>query len=491
MSTDQKHLCICRDTERAPIINRLPGEVLLEIFDSYRQNITDKYDHYWRKNYAWFNLAHVCRKWRAAMLASFSRLDLNVVVGPVKPGNIKTILSGHLPILIDYLHSYGPRENNGSAVWRMRAALGHRDRVRSISFQGHSDDFKKFIKATNYHFPALESLVLCFPEGYEPEIPATFLRGSDRSDLPVRRLGLYGGSIAFFVSGILSSATALTDLTLNFTTSNLVDFDVSQGSSFLACLQGMQRLRKLDLTIQLNLRVFLSESEQSPDPKDTTVTVPMSELTHFYYSGPNTFLNHLMSRISAPSLQDARFQVCAKYSLPYLSRVIDDVREEFRSVSVTFDSDNFHLVSSTHLGDIDHFKPSESSFRLNVNCSPYSIDSMNSTPSTKLSIAEELTLNFPGSNMTGWEDIFSMRDFLRQFRSVRVLRVNPFVREIGLYLKQDEDGQEASCPYWKKSRYQYRAQDLPREYLIRTGSTSAVQPKQWQFSSQANERVTL
>jgi hypothetical protein len=116
-------------------INNLPGEVLLEIFASYRQGI-DPYDSQWRKKYAWFNLAHVCRKWRAVMFASSSRLDLNIIVGPEKPGHIKTILSGHLPILIDYLRLYRPGDMTDSALWRMRAALRHRDRVREISFRG-------------------------------------------------------------------------------------------------------------------------------------------------------------------------------------------------------------------------------------------------------------------------------------------------------------------------------------------------------------------
>ena len=35
-----------------------------------------------------------------------------------------------------------------------------------------------------------------------------------------------------------------------------------------------------------------------------------------------------------------------------------------------------------------------------------------------------------------------MRDFLRQLRSVKVLRVNPFVWEIGLCLRQDDDDSE-------------------------------------------------
>jgi F-box-like len=431
----------CLDTEQSPnlTINSLPDEVLLDMFDSYRQS-TECYDYLWRNKYAWFNLAHVCRRWRTVMFASSSRLDLNVIMGPQKPGNIKTILSSHLPIIIDYTLLYGRRDVTGSVIWRMHAALRHRDRVREISLLGrYGDIFRKFIKATDYHFPALESLVLCFPHPHrhKPDIPATSLRGPDRSDLPLRHLGLYGGSLAY-VSGLLLSATALTDLTLNLTTPNATDFDPSQGSSLLAYLQGMQCLRNLVLTTPFDPLDFQSEYQNSV-PKDTTV--PMLELTRLHYYGLTTFLNNLMSGLSAPSLQDAYFGLCT-IPLLYLSRVVDDVREDFQSVSVAFDMPNFYLLSSPHSGEIDHFEPGPS-FRLNVNCSPYTINLMNSTgtPSTKLALAEELTLNFPSSNMAGWMNVFSMRDFLRQFRSVRVLRVNPFVREIGLYLRQDDDGE--------------------------------------------------
>jgi hypothetical protein len=445
--------CHCQDTaERSPnltIINRLPDEVLLEIFDFYRQLIINQYDHnHWRKRYVWFNLAHVCRRWRAAMFASSSRLDLNIVVGPKKPGHIKTILSSHLPILIDYRHfyGYGLRDITGSAIWRMRAALGHRDRVReiSISFGRRSRIiFKKFIKATtNCHFPALESLVLDFSSGCELDIPATFLRGPDRSDLPLRRLTLYCGSLAS-ISGLLLSATALTDLTLSLAP-NPADFYPSQGSSLLSCLQGTQCLRSLGLTTQYDPRDF--QSQHSIATRKDTI-VPLLKLTRFRYSGPTTFLNDLMSRLSAPSLQDTRFVLCRYSHLLYLSRVIDQVSEEFRSVSVTFDIGYFHLLSSTHSGEIDHSKPA--SFRFNVNCSSYSINPtkpMDSTPSMKLAMAEELTLNFPSSDMPCWAHAFSLREFLRQFRGVRVLRVNPFVREVGHCLRQHQDDGETILP---------------------------------------------
>ncbi len=278
--------------------------------------------------------------------------------------------------------------------------------------------------ATNYHFPALESLALCFPRRHKPDIPATFLRGPDQSDLRLRRLRLDDASLAS-VSGLLLSATTLTDLTLNVSPS-VAGFNSSQGSFLLACLQGMQCLRSLYLATPLVPQGSQSQHSTSKD------IAPLLKLTLFHYSGSTIFLNNFMSELSAPSLQDVCIVLGIGLPPLCLSRVIDNVREEFRSVSVTFDIENFRLVSSTHSGRTDDFEPS---FRFNANCSPYSIQSINST---KLAMAEELALNFPSSNITKWERAFSLREYLRQFRSVRVLRVNLHMREVGLDLQQDD-----------------------------------------------------
>ena len=56
----------------------------------------------------------------------------------------------------------------------------------------------------------------------------------------------------------------------------------------------------------------------------------------------------------------------------------------------------------------------------------------------KLATVEELALAFVIPNIERSEHVFSLREFLRQFRSVRVLRVNKFVLTVGLYLQQDE-----------------------------------------------------
>jgi len=163
------------------VVNNLPDEVLLEIFDSFRQSV-DPYDQKWKKEHLWLNLAHVCGKWRAIMFASVTRLDLGITVGPEKPGHIKTILSGPLPIFLDYRRCirctchweenaacdagdvFLPTNITGSALWRMRAVLKyHPDRVRDITFEGEWAGFNKFFKMTNCAFPCWRAFPLPFP----------------------------------------------------------------------------------------------------------------------------------------------------------------------------------------------------------------------------------------------------------------------------------------------------------------------------------------
>jgi len=371
------------------------------------------------------------------MFASSSRLDLIITVGPQKPRHIKTTLSSSLPIFIEYKCLYG--DITGSALWRMRAALRHRDRVREISFEGSNAGFKKFFRATKCSFPALERLFLRFGYDYEQNIPVTFLRGPDLSDLHLRRLSLDCLSLAS-VSGFLLSATALTDLML------LVDAGIesSTEASRLAFLRGMHCLRNLDLSILPNPLDYDYPSQHSV-PKDT---VPMSELTRFHYIGHNTFLNNLMAGFSAPSLQDVHFMLCDLLPILHIPRFIDGLREPYRTVNVTFNGnrrDDFGLSLLTHSEDMDHFKPP---FRLHTNHFPQSIEPITSSSmsSTKLATAEELALFFPDTVMvTGWQHDFPLREFLRQFRSVKVLRLDPFVPEVALSLRQD-DG-EAFLPF--------------------------------------------
>ena len=283
----------------------------------------------------WIDLAHVCRTWRAIVFASSSRLDLGITIGPIKPHHIKTILSGSLPIFINYKDVDGLL---GSALWRMRAALEQRDRVREIFIDRMSTTFDKFFKETHCPFPALESLFICFKYDYQPKLPDTFLRGPDISNLCLRRLKLERTSLAS-ISGFLLSAKALTNLSLQIDTA----FCTSAETSLLACLQGMPCLRRLDLSLtQTSLSLPLTYR-----PNDIVL---LSKLTWFRFVGHSVFLDALVVGVSAPSLRDVDLKFSNEFWPPivHFPRFINEIEEQYHAVHVVFQGWHSHLWLLTH-----------------------------------------------------------------------------------------------------------------------------------------------
>jgi F-box-like len=394
----------------SPIIH-IPDEVLLEIFDSYRR-IINSYDHQWRKKHAWITLTHVCRKWRATMFASASRLDLAITVGPEKPGDIETILSGplQLPILIDYMWLY--EDISDSALWRLGAALRHHDRVREIAFEGGTTNFDKLFKATNCPFPVLESLVFRFRYSDEAEIPDTFLSGPDQSVLRLRRLNLYGVSLTS-ISRFLLSATSLTNLALSIDTA----FSPSRATSLLACLQGMPFLGHLELDILSRPLDSLSR----PTPKHI---VPLSQLTYFLYIGSSIFLDALVAGLSAPSLRDVNINYDLATVWPpfaHLSRFISEIERRYHAVHAAFQGSGFHLSLLTQSECIPPYDPR---FRLDSvsNCSPELIMQMSGELSAMFTTVEELRVTFDKIAVHVWVDSIPWRRFLQQFPNLKALR---------------------------------------------------------------------
>jgi hypothetical protein len=328
-------------------------------------------------------------------------LDLSITVGPEKPGHIKTILSGPFPIFVNY--KCNREDITGSALWRMRATLKYRrDRVREIVFCGTRANFDKFFKVTDCAFPVLESLFLEFRYKDEQKIPNTFLRGPELSDLQLRRLKLSGVILAS-ISGLLLSATALTDLSLL-----LMDTASSPSpeTSLLACIQGMSCLSNLELSMP-------SGCELPPPPKDI---VSLSNLTLFRFNEDSVSLDALVAGISAPSLRAVEIEfILIHPPIVHLPRFISEIEEHYHIVHVTLKESEFRLSLLTQS---DYTSPCQ----LCINLGPArrlldSVMQMSSALSTKLATVEELHVTINNT-----DSFFPWRWFYRQCPSVKVLR---------------------------------------------------------------------
>ena len=400
--------------------------MLLDIFDFYRQGV-DSYDHQWREKYVWFNLIHVSKRWRAVVFASPSRLDLSITVGPIKPDHIETILSSPLPVFIDYKCMY--QDMTRSALWRMRAALEQRDRVRGISFEGSIDWFDEYFKATNCNFPILESLVLCCQYHKEVDLPDSFLGGPDLSNLHLRNLKLERVSLSS-VSRFLLSTSSLTDLSLRIETA----FGPSAETPLVACLQGLPHLSRLDLSI--------SHKSPSPPSSPQRIIIPLSDLTCFRYVGHSVFLDALVAGISAPHIQDLSMEFFDAIFVPivHLTRFINETEEHYYAVHVTFHREWVFRLSLLTQSEYFHYrKPTSKASRV-PRWSPGRIMRMSGALSAKLTTVTLLRVTFESSVMAA-EDYILWRRFYQLFPNVKTLWIQATNHlDVAHTLFQDHEG---------------------------------------------------
>ncbi|KAH9062292.1 hypothetical protein EDB87DRAFT_335422 [Lactarius vividus] len=143
-------------TKRVTIDNgKLPEDVLLEIFDIYRQlhELQPNYEKVRSSRDGWFKLAHVCLHWRRVVLLSPSPLHLHLLFTPY--GSSRESMLRYLPslpILVDYsAESWTDREDNLAL-----AALEHHSCVRTIAFRRPYTDMAKLFKALSHPFPQLK-----------------------------------------------------------------------------------------------------------------------------------------------------------------------------------------------------------------------------------------------------------------------------------------------------------------------------------------------
>ncbi|KAF8491527.1 hypothetical protein F5888DRAFT_1054241 [Russula emetica] len=402
-----------QDTEPSPklTINNLPNELLIDIFDFYRQEISRH--HKWREEYLWFNLSRVCKMWRAIMFSSSSRLDVCLLLKPKNGTHMKTLMSTNplIPIVIEY--------DTDSAVTakdmgRLLSALKRPDRIRGIDLTVYPAELDKFFKATKCPFPALESLALRNKHEEELKIPATFLKGTNLH-LRLRSLKLHPISLTS-ICRLLSSATALTDLSLKINSHR----QVPDLLYLLSQLQGLPCLRHLDLEIVC----FMDYLGQLTEPKES---YPLQKLTSFHYHGNSALLDILTMGFEAPSLRDIDIYLHGlTQTLPpilHFPQFINDVVEHYRTVRVFLKGNYFDFSLLARSEGVGHHSPR---FRL---CSrfPYSniqnwIMEITSMFSAKLSTMEELLIIF-FYNEDAQEGVIPWRTFLEQFPGVKEFRI--------------------------------------------------------------------
>src|SRR6266850_5143254 len=159
------------------MIDMLPDNVLLDIFDFYREDPAGAIYIGWTYAWRWKALIHVCRRWRCVIFGSPRRLDLRLVCTDRTPTRTSLDIWPPFPIAITCRFMVGKK-----SVENVMAAVEHgHDRISHIAINDiNSSALEKLAAAMQQPLPTLKSFFFG-PSGESesvPVLPETFLGGS-------------------------------------------------------------------------------------------------------------------------------------------------------------------------------------------------------------------------------------------------------------------------------------------------------------------------
>ncbi|KAH9954781.1 hypothetical protein BC827DRAFT_1241111 [Russula dissimulans] len=435
------------DPQRYPTarIHTLPYEVLLEIFDTYRQIFVRRtnYDRSWNSSSGWFKLAHVCREWRRVVLTSPSRLHLRLVFTQHRTKRaIEMKNLPPLPIIVDY----------SDGAWtvktqmRMVSALAQPDRVREIVFRGREGGLKRLMGAMNRPFPALESLGLSFqarqglsllPLFFTPDFPPPFF-GANLSKL--RRFSFTGKTYTL-LSQILSYTKSLVELTLNV---DKIFFP--GGTPLLGHLRDMPLLRHLEVEVVTFQMISLTGFPAPPTERRDVVL--LSGLTRLRFTGPRTPVEVLVAGLATPSLKELNVSLyndAPTFPIPHLSSLIHDAGILFFAAQLKLSQQGLSISMLAHSHPIH-----DPVFKIGMS-KVSSIAQIGGALSSMLVTVEDIFLAFSPPIIRQFSELLlgdpvAWRELFEQFRNVKILRVHHGLETEVAAILQQHDRQLTADP---------------------------------------------
>ena len=389
-------------------IPALNDYVLLHIFHLYRLAEQDEYDDEttipWHRQRWWYKLAHVCQLWRNLILESPSRLDLHLLCTNGVPVADMLAHSPPLPLTIYYTgdHEITAEDESGILL-----ALSHRDRVRHIYLRMPS--VGKFVTVMDDQFPILERIYIY--SWTEVALPVTFQAPN------LRYIRLSRASLPIGSPLLTTSAVGLVTLVLSSIPASVY----FPPSYILTRLSLMHQLEILTIAFTLHNRDVERPLRQTLD------MIILPNLRWFVFRGVSVYLEALVSRISAPSLNNLHlyFVNQLSFTVPRLLQLIQASENlRFTAVQVTFGAFAVSLYADPWTW--------KSPLLLHIKCGgldwqvPSAVQFFG-TLSPILSIVEQVTFGYKEHNQSSeWHnnvDRTQWRELLRPFTNAKTIHV--------------------------------------------------------------------
>jgi hypothetical protein len=411
-------------------IHIINDDVLLHIFQLYRLAEPDEYYDstgilmvIWHRRRWWYKLAHVCQLWRNLILESPSQLDLHLYCTNGVP--VADMLAHSPPLPLTIFYDTLNREITAEDESGILLALSHPDRVRHISFE--MPNVGKFITVMDDEFPILERMCIYSPT--EVVLPVTIQAPN------LRQLRLWTASLPIRSPLLATTAAGLVTLVLE---------DIPASAYF----PPSYILTRLSLMLQLETLTIAFKSpipnrhveRQSLQALDMII-VP--NLRWFTFSGVSAYLEALVARISAPSLNLLHVYLFSQlsFTLPRLfqfMQTFENLRSTTAQVTFGARSVSLHTVPWTW----------NTPLMLRIRCGHLdwqvaSVVQIFGTLSPVLSILEQVAFSYEEHNQSSeWHndiDRRQWRELLRSFTNAKTIHIqDDLVSKISSSLLSDD-----------------------------------------------------
>ena len=295
----------------------------------------------WNREWWWYRLIHVCRRWRYLVLESAFHLQVSLVCARGTPVADMLAHSPPVPLIIDHADDeydvLTPEDEEGIFL-----ALRHRDRVRRIRIRKSLSILQKLVVALDGEFPILDHLLIFNRRFYRPKINCiTNLNFPETFRAPRLRQLV-----------IDNFATPIESPTLT-TMGNIVNLWLSSIPSS-GYFHPNVLLQQLSLMSQLEILAILFicynpsrdvETQLLRTPIKTRVTLP--NLHWLILEGTNAYLEALLPRLTVPLLERLHvlFFNRMMYSIPHLRQFMSTARNLCtKNAAILFEEDCVRLT---------------------------------------------------------------------------------------------------------------------------------------------------